>query len=70
MEQLRLVNAPPRVFNARATWYEGEGWRLVLTVLREGECWEEASVDEYERLSSSEMLDALCESTTRRLLSA
>lgn len=65
--QERLFRLAPEVIHTQAVYVIGEGWRFVVTMRRQGEDWADAVRVEYSRLSTSELMDVVCEELANQL---
>lgn len=59
MHEPRLFRLAPEAVTVAAIHYPGQGWYLRVCVRRQDETWAEAPKEQYERLSTPELADAV-----------
>ena len=67
MHQLRMFRLAPEALTINAHHVGGEGWFLKIQMRRADETWAEAYTEQYERLTTHELVDVLDAVTTRCL---
>lgn len=70
MGYFQLSALPVDAISLTARFYPGEGWRLTVASWVTGAPIGDHDVEMYNRLSTAELLDVICEDAHRRLTAA